>query len=294
MEVDSVRHEIYAVNNDIEDSMVVFSYDDQGNVKPKRALAVPHGAWGVSLSRSRDEIAISVHEARNAVVIYRREAQGVEAPLRGIRGPNTGLADLHGVYFDDTNNEIVVANRSSWTWLSKEILPLSGSGIDQPSGLNSPLGGRFQPPSITFYPATAEGDVKPSRTIQGPRTKLNWPSGIDVDTVNNEIAVANNGDHSVLIFRRTDSGNAEPMRIIRGSRTGIDRPMAVAIDRKHDELWVANFGDHTALVFDRTARGNAAPKRIIRNAPAGTPTCGFGNPMAAAYDSNRQEILVPN
>jgi hypothetical protein len=37
-----------------------------------------------------------------------------------------------------------------------------------------------------------------------------------------------------------------------------------------------------------------APKRIIRNAPAGTPTVGFGNPMAVSYDTKRGEILVPN
>ena len=84
------------------------------------------------------------------------------------------------------------------------------------------------------------------------------------------------------------------MRIIRGDRTGINRPMGLAIDAKNDELWVANFGDHTALVFRRTANGNEAPKRIIRNAPAGTPTTGFGNPMAVAYDSKRGQILVPN
>jgi hypothetical protein len=36
------------------------------------------------------------------------------------------------------------------------------------------------------------------------------------------------------------------------------------------------------------------PKRVVRNAPEGAPTCGFGNPMAVAYDSKRQQILVPN
>ena len=70
--------------------------------------------------------------------------------------------------------------------------------------------------------------------------------------------------------------------------------MGVAIDPKNDELWVANYGDHTALVFARTAAGNAAPKRILRNAPEGAPTVGFGNPGAVAYDSKRDEILVPN
>jgi DNA-binding beta-propeller fold protein YncE len=70
--------------------------------------------------------------------------------------------------------------------------------------------------------------------------------------------------------------------------------MGVAIDSGNDEIWVSNFGDHTALVFDRNANGDVAPKRIIRSAPSGTPTPGFGNPQAVAYDSKRGQILVPN
>ena len=67
-----------------------------------------------------------------------------------------------------------------------------------------------------------------------------------------------------------------------------------SIDRKNDEIWVANYGDHSAVVFDRTASGNVAPKRTIRNAPKGTPTTGFTNASAAAYDSVRDQLLVPN
>ena len=70
--------------------------------------------------------------------------------------------------------------------------------------------------------------------------------------------------------------------------------MGVALDPVNNELWVSNFIDHTALVFDRKASGDVAPKRIIRTAPAGTPSPGFGNPQAVAYDSKRQQILVPN
>lgn len=64
-----------------------FSYDAKGNAKP-RILAVPHGSWGLSLSRPRNEIAVSV-EHENAVYIYRRAAEGYEPPLRVIRGPST-------------------------------------------------------------------------------------------------------------------------------------------------------------------------------------------------------------
>ena len=154
--------------------------------------------------------------------------------------------------------------------------------------------GAFHRASITFHAATANGDVPPQRIIEGAVTGLNWPMGIDVDLTHDEIAVANYGDSSIRVFRRGDKGDAAPVRVLRGPQTQIVGPVSVAIDVKNDELWVANYGDHTAIVFARTASGNAKPKRIIRNAPKDTPTCGFTNASAAAYDTMRDEILVPN
>jgi DNA-binding beta-propeller fold protein YncE len=118
--------------------------------------------------------------------------------------------------------------------------------------------------------------------------------GVAYDPQHDTILVANNGDSSVLIFGRNSSGDLAPLRVIRGARTGISHPMGVAVDPQRGEIWVSNWGDHSALAFDSAARGNVAPKRIIRSAPAGTPTPGFGNPMALAYDSKRDELLVPN
>ena len=204
VEVDPKRKEFYTVNNDGGDKMVVFAYDDHGNVQPRRTLTLPHQSWDVALASERDEIAITVHAA------------------------------------------------------------------------------------------TANGDVAAKRTITGDRTGLNWPMGIDVDLTHDEIAVANYGDSSIRVFRRGDMGNAQPLRVLRGALTQIVGPVSVAVDAVNDELWVANYGDHTAAVFPRTASGNVRPKRIIRNAPKDTPTCGFTNASAAAYDSKRDEILVPN
>jgi DNA-binding beta-propeller fold protein YncE len=156
------------------------------------------------------------------------------------------------------------------------------------------VGGRFDPPSITVYAGDATGDVAPIRRIQGAKTGLNWPMAVSVDATRNEIAVANSGDSSIRIFARGADGDAAPVRVLKGPRTGIHGPMGVTFDVKNDELWVANYGDHTALVFARSAGGDVAPKRIVRNAPAGSPTVGFGNPGAVAYDSKRDELLVPN
>ncbi|HLZ12169.1 MAG TPA: hypothetical protein VKP58_06245 [Candidatus Acidoferrum sp.] len=280
--LDPAKREIFAVNNDIGDRMEVFPYDAEGNVKPKRILFVPHGSWGVALNRSREEIAITVEHA-NTVVVYRRDATLGDAPLRVLHGRKTGLDDPHGIVFDERHNEISVANHGNWAPLTRA------------ESLEGELkGGRFELPSITTYAGEAAKDESPLRTIQGKRTELNWPMGMSLDPVHDEIAVASYGNDSVLIFHRTDQGDVVPVRMIRGSRTAISGPMGVSIDAKNDEIWVTNYREHTALVFARTAAGNVAPKRVLRNAPPGTPAVGFGNPGAVAYDSKRDQILVPN
>ena len=288
VEVDPRRKEFYTVNNDSGDRLIVFGYGDHGNVEPKRTLVTPHQSWDVSLASTRDEIAISVQQA-NAISVYGRAATGRQAPLRTIRGVTTGLEDPHGVYFDETHNEIITANHGNWTQI-RPYTPYDPLVTDV--GDYKP--GAFHPSSITVHAADANGNVAPLRTIEGDTTGLNWPMGIDVDLQHDEIAVANYGDSSVRFFRRSGGGAERPLRVIRGAATEIVGPVSVAIDTKHDELWVANYGAHTAVVFPRTASGNLKPKRIVRNAPANAATCGFTNASAAAYDSKRDEILVPN
>lgn len=288
--VDQEHQEIYTANNDIEDSVVVMSYESRGNAKPVRIFSVPHQAWGLAVSRPNDQIAVSV-EILNALVFYRRGVKGVEAPMRVIRGPQTALADPHGIYWDDVHSEIGVANHGNFRGVFKNMgggcIPTEAQGVETEAGA-------FQPPSITVYAAHGHGDVKPLRVIQGERTQLDWPMGIAQDAAHNTIVVANNGDNSILIFDRNSSGDVAPATVIRGERTGINGPMGVAIDSKDGDIWVANFGDHSALAFDGTSSGNVSPKRVIRGAPKGMPTPGFGNPMALAYDCKRHQLLTPN
>ena len=294
--MDPVHRELFTVNNDVEDRLVVFDYDARGNVNPKRLLCVPHQSWGIAFAPKRDVMALSV-QTPNMFVVFRRDAKKFDPPIRSVRGPKTGMADPHGIYFDETHNEIVVANHGNYR--PAELITSytaydaresrqerTGNAFDESAG------GRFVPSSVTVYDGDANGDVAPLRTIQGPTAQIDWPMGIAVDEINNEIIVANNGDNSVLVFPRTASGDVPPKRVIRGPLTGIKAPMGTAIAK--GEIWVANFGDHTALVFPRLAAGNVAPRRILRNAPAGKETSGFGNPYAVAYDTKRSEVLVPN
>jgi DNA-binding beta-propeller fold protein YncE len=294
--IDHDHHELFAVNNDVEDRLVVFDDSARGNAKPKRVLYVPHQSWGIAFDHRRDEIALSV-QTPNMFVVFRRDAKKFDAPVRSVRGPHTMMADPHGIFIDETHNEVFVANHgnyrpaeliTSYTAYDARESRQERSG----NAFSETARGNFVGSSITVYDGDAKGDAAPLRTIAGPLSQVDWPMGVAVDEANNELFVANNGDNSILVFPRTAAGNVQPTRVIHGPRTGIKGPMGVFVAK--DEIFVANFGDHTALVFPRLAVGNAPPKRVIRNAPAGKETSGFGNPYAVAYDSKRQEILVPN
>jgi DNA-binding beta-propeller fold protein YncE len=286
--LDPETGEIFVVNNDIEDRMAVFGYEDDGNVRPKRVMMIPHRAWGISVTE--DEIFITVQTF--GLVVFPRGLEGCPEPARSILGVNSGMADPHGVYVDKKYGEIIVANHGNWNQEGAQYGMESSTDIGW--GVQMKYGGRYLPPSITIYPINASGDIPPSRTIAGPSTSLNWPMGVHMDSKSGEIVVANNGDDSVVFFNRAADGDAAPTRVIRGEKTGIKRPVGVFVDEANDELWVANFGDYSILVFDRYVEGNAPPKRILRTAPYGTPLIGFANPMAATYDSKRDEWIIAN
>ena len=284
--VDPTRREMFTVNND-GGGLVVHAYDSHGDVAPVRRLTVPHQSWGLSLDVKNDELAVTSQQYQG-ISIYQRAATGTDRPLRTIRGDATMLADPHGVYLDPEAREVYAANHGNWT----EMRTYSADG--PPLLVGEYVPGRFEKPSIRVYKSTEAGNVPPIRTIQGGKTRLAWPMGVTLDAGAGELAVANYGTNEILIYHKGATGDVAPSRILGGSRTGIVGPIAVQIDATNNELWVANYGDHTAVVFDRHASGNVAPKRIIRNAPAGTPTTGFTNASAAAYDSVRDQLLVPN
>ena len=285
--VDPVNREIYIANND-GGGLSVWSYDwTVQRPRALRELSAPHQAWGVSLDLKRDEIAVTSQQYQG-ISIYERTAKDADRPIRTIRGDKTMMADPHGVYLDGTRDEVVVANHGSWT----EMRSYSADG--PPLLVGEYIPGRFEQPSIRVYKASADGNVAPIRSIQGKNSQLAWPMSLDVHEQSGELAVANYGSHEILVYSGSSKGDVAPMRKLGGDKTGISGPVGVSFDEKSNEIWVANYGDHSAVVFDAKASGNVAPKRIVRNAPAGTPTTGFTNASAAAYDSKRDQLLVPN
>lgn len=273
--VDPANGDIYSVPNDTVDTLVIFGRDARGNVAPDRELSTPHGTYGIAVDEKKQEMFLTVQHS-NSVVVYRKSAAGDEKPLREIVGPSTRLEDPHGIAVDPSRNLLFVVNYGNARGRGRESA------------------GAFHPPSISIYPLDAAGDVAPLRVIQGDKTQLNWPASMVIDPREGLLYVANDGGDSVLAFSVDASGNAAPQRTLKGPKTNIKNPTGVAVDLEARELWVSSFGNHSASVFPLDANGDVAPRRTIRAAPKGEQALGIGNPGAVAYDTKREEILVPN
>lgn len=122
--------------------------------------------------------------------------------------------------------------------------------------------------NILIHERTASGNVAPVRTISGALTGLSTAHGIFVDTVNNEIFIANSDNDSITVYSKTASGNVAPLRTIMGASTVLSAPIALAVDTVNNEIIVANANNGSVLyphisVYARTANGNAAPLRMF-------------------------------
>src|SRR3989304_50922 len=66
--IDPESGDIYAVNNDTVDTLVIFSREARGNVPPTRELYTPHGTFGIAVDERNQEMFLSVQHS-NAVVV---------------------------------------------------------------------------------------------------------------------------------------------------------------------------------------------------------------------------------
>jgi len=275
--VDPANGDIYSVESDVGDKMVVFPRDADGNVPPKRILATPHRVYNIAVDEARSELFVTV-EYPPEIVIYRKDASGKDQPIRRIRGDRTGLDAPHGIVVDE-KNQLLFVN----TWGHHSNFRVPGTG-------------RFYPPAIKVYPLNASDDTPPLRVITGDRTQLNWPAAMKLNPDTGDLYVANDIGQSVLVFANAAAaqGNVAPVRVIKGDKTRLRNPTGVFLDRKNQELWVSNLGNASATAYPLTANGNVAPLRVIRSAPEGKRSLNFGRTAAVAYDSRREQLLVPN
>lgn len=205
-------------------------------------------------------------------------------PALTIGGPATALRGATGVYIDNDHGEIGIANTSS-----------DGISIF----------------TQTAVASSSDGNFAPSRTIMGPATLLNGPSGIAFyhapsDPTQDEIIVANNGNDSITIFGTGATGNQAPARTIAGEHhTNLDAPSAVAVwvdpggTATNDELWVTNrgdtstTGDDSITVYPRVDDKDATPLFTVTGADTGLSNpCGIAVATVQNPHTNLAQDLV--
>jgi DNA-binding beta-propeller fold protein YncE len=212
-----------------------------------------------------DEIVVP-NPFANAILTFRGGADGQEAPIRVIQGPNTQLNGPDRLDIDIVNREIFVPGR---------------------------LRGGEAGGGVLVFPLDGNGDVPPKRVLRGPDTEIEGGS-IAVDPINNLMAVTGR-DRSLLIFERTASGNTKPLRVIRGPNTQIDRINQMTIYPSGRLLVVAMPGVQGAMepprvfvgMWSLDDDGDVAPKWTI----TGKQT-GLKKPFAVALNPDHKEIYV--
>ena len=71
-----------------------------------------------------------------------------------------------------------------------------------------------------------------------------YPTGVFVDLKNDELWVANMGNHRATVFRRTASGDTAPIREIRSAPDGTPSPtlanVRIGYDTKREQILAPN------------------------------------------------------
>jgi hypothetical protein len=163
-------------------------------------------------------------------------ANGNAPKTRSIAGQATKLGrDAHDVFYDEVNDEIVVANAFAQ--------------------------------AIMFFRGGANGDEPPIRIIQGPKTQIQMPGyGVYVDAVHDEVFLMEGRDRPVpeyiLVFPRDARGDVAPIRVIKGPDTMLKDATRMAVDPIRNLIAVTS--NNGMLIFNRTDNGNVKPRAIIR------------------------------
>lgn len=216
---------------------------------------------GIAYDSLHDEVVVPSAFAE-ALLVFRGDTVGDQAPVRIIQGPRTLLGE-DAVAIDPVNNEIY-ANREN---------------------------------AILVYPRTANGDVAPIRILRGPKTQIRNALRMAIDPVNNLLVVADDtvSKPGIFIFDRTADGDTAPLRVITGPSTGLVRPQSVQVDppRKQIIVAVTDRADGPTQkagfigVWNYDANGDVPPKAVIsgRNST-------IQRPRGVSFSAEKQEVYV--
>ena len=252
-----------------------------GNAGPVRVIEgqgtkLSRTMHGIAYDPVHDEMIVPVHLA-GAVLVFRGNASGEQAPIRIIQGPRTRILRPETACVDVRHGEIIV-------------------GED---------GGK----DVLVFPRDANGDVAPLRAIAGPKTQLDEIRGVAVDPVRNLIVVSSRSKKNptgIFVFNRTGNGDVAPRSIIAGPKTGIFRIRQVNVDPDQGKIFVAVKNNVESYKFDSASpspwnpdkpgfigvwdisdNGDVPPRAVIKG-----PASGLVWPAGVAFNTRDREIYT--
>jgi DNA-binding beta-propeller fold protein YncE len=230
----------------------------------------------IRYSSSRDEIFVTNPFAQ-AILAFRGDVNGNQAPLRVIQGPKTHLTEADTLEIDDVNKEIYVPIRDA----------------------------------ILVFPMEGNGDVAPIRIVHSPPNGWRPGAGIAVDPVHNLLITdgtdlnAKNQDegrdegrarNSILIFDRTANGDTKPLRVIQGPHTGLKGIRQMQVYPKGGWIVVAHIANGVVPepqgafvgVWSINDSGDVPPRWKIDAKAAN----GLKKPRGVALNPKNKELIV--
>jgi hypothetical protein len=170
------------------------------------------GPVGVAVDTWNDEIFVASYAlgSGGAITVYPRTASGDVAPIRKIEGPTTRLNLPQGLALalDLVHDEIIVASSAF-------------------SGANP------GPGAILVFNRDDTGDAAPIRTLEGAGSGVCNPIGIFLNSLNDELVVANSGftgcGESIATYDAEASGAQPPLRLLAGPGASNDLALPVSV-----------------------------------------------------------------
>lgn len=241
-----------------------------GDAKPTRTIAgqktlITRTIHDMEYDPIHDEIVIPQYIAQ-AILIYRGGANGDEAPVRVIQGPDTQLRGAERLALDPVHNEIFV-----------------------PQGDH-----------VLVFPSRATGNVAPVRVLKGPDTLLG-ASALAVDPIHDLLLVSGSASPApgekrrgqVLIFNRTDQGNTKPRAIIAGPHSLLTRPMLIKVYPPKEEFLLGissverSGHDNFVGVWSEHDNGDVPPRYTI-----GGPNGMLRQVRGITIDAKHKSVIV--
>jgi sugar lactone lactonase YvrE len=248
------------VTNDGVNQIDVYAAGATGNVAPIRGIVGQPYRYpkGIAIDPVNGDIYVA-KPLGNSIIIYAPSASGKDAPIASIEGSNTGLNAPNGVSLD-TRGNIYVTNKGDSANTGNDSVTVYAAGstgnvaptqtiAGTRTGLDIPVELAVDPSekiyvanitypnsgsgSLTVYAAGANGNVAPTETIEGAKTKLNLPAGIAVDSSDNiyaaNFARTDSIASSVTVYAAGTNGNVAPIKTISGAQTDLDGPRGIVI-----------------------------------------------------------------